>query len=264
MRDIDEFVTALELLGDMRGAYLEASKLLEPKPGSPGHFIANALMTVACKHTTAFLNVAMIPEPGSHIESAWSILRTLYEASVTACLLVKSKDPQTQQERLLMYCSGELEHGGRIGRDVDAANPSEPPLAPMRMAGLERLLGMAASHTGRRNIPKKPSVRQMMRDCGIPDSQYSEFYSFASHRIHGGSSSFLNWFEGKYLRDSEEPDYGAWFLPMQGAAWSLGEGGAVVLERQEAPEGLVKALRDERTELSKHLVTCYPQEGTTD
>jgi hypothetical protein len=132
------------------------------------------------------------------------------------------------------------------------------------MMGLEQLLGKAAGQLGKQDIPKKPPFRRMMKECGILDSQYTEFYSLASHRIHGGSSSILNWFEDNYFRDEEEPDYAAWFIPLRGAAWSLGEGGAVVLERQGAPKELVEALRDARTTLSEHLAMCSPEDETID
>jgi Family of unknown function (DUF5677) len=263
MRDIHEFETALALLEELRSTYLDASKLLKPRQSSVGHFISNALMVTVCKHTNAMMSVAMIPEIGSHIESAWSIMRPQYEAAVTATSLIQSDDPDVQEERCLLYCSGELEHLGRMLRDEDAGNPDLPPLAEFKTAGLVRLFKMAASKAGKVGSLKKPSCRQMMRQCGIPDRNYREFYSLASHRIHGGSSSFLNWFEA-HFRESDEPDYVAWAIPIQGASWSLGDGGAVVLERHGAPERLLKALRDKRNELSEHLAICSSDDDTTD
>jgi len=265
MRDIDEFETALELLANMRSIYLEASNLLESKAGSIGHLIANGLMAVTCKHTDAFLSVAMIPEPGSHIETEWSIVRSLYELAVTALWLVYPENENTQKRRLLKYMKAETHYFPRMRGEFDAASGQLADSPESKFLELDQLLREAHKKENIGGEPKmKPDFRQMMKECGIPDRQYSEFYSSASHRMHGGSSSILNWFEARVFQSSQEPDYLAWFTPIHGVSWAFGDGGATILGRQGAPEGLVRALRDARTELSGHLALCAPQEDTPD
>jgi hypothetical protein len=220
-------------------------------------------MAPVCKHANALLHIAMIPEPGSHVEPAWLVMRPKFEAAVTAAWLVDPDDPQVLKERLLMYYSGELEYLGRMLRGEDVANPDSPPQAQSRMASVERSLRALASWEGKDKARRKPPCREMMRQCGIPDKHYREFYSIASHRIHGGSTVLYDWFEG-LIRKGGESNYSAWNTPIAGASWSLANPGAVVLKRHGAPERMVRAIRDLGTELSEHLAICDPPDAATE
>src|SRR5438132_340333 len=143
------------------------------------------LMEVILRHVNAVSAIAGLSKPGSHLMSAWVLLRSAFEVALTACWLAKDPDWKEREARWLGWMAGEEDYQRKLAGDLrviagDAAGKFEDYARQLedRRLRIMRLLPKDARE-------KRPSIPRMLQELAI-DKKYYVAYRIGSQLTHGG------------------------------------------------------------------------------
>jgi hypothetical protein len=238
-----DFRECVAALGEVRQAFLLAQQGLVVPTRYEADLASFKLMEVVLQHVNAASGIAMLPKPGSHLVSAWVLLRSAFEVALTAYWLAVDDDWKEREARWLGWIAGEEEFQRKLAGDLR-------PVAGDGVQGIEdyalrleqrRLAIMRLLPKDAR--AKRPAIPQILQECGI-HQRYYVAYRIGSQLTHGGPAACEEVWEtdGSVFR-TKEVNYASWVGPFQMAGWCIAQPGYAVLCRSgaafEAAENLV-------------------------
>ncbi len=254
-----DFKRCIDLLDGVTAAFLVARKGLNAPTHYEADLAAFQLMEVSFRHINAVTGVALMPKPGSHLISAWSLLRSAFEVSLTAHWLAINPDWKEREARWLGWVSGEEKYQRNLARDIGKAggdgsgfNRYADKLETRRMAIAQKL--------PKDSRIKRPDIPGMLRECRLKENHYI-VYRTGSQITHGGPACINEvWsrgeHEGKPVLFVQEVNYAAWTHPLQLAGWCIAQAGYVVLTRAGAlpePVDMMIEAQQQLIEATSHL-----------
>jgi hypothetical protein len=241
----DDFRTCVATLGELIQAFrLERNGLAAPTKYE-ADLASFKLMEVVLQHVNAVSDVAMIPKPGSHLVSAWVLLRSAFEVALTAYWLTIENDWKEREARWLGWVAGEEEYQRKLAKD----------LRPVAAVAAQKFENYALQLEQRRLmiarlLPKgarqaRPAIPRMLQECGIHEKYYIA-YRVGSQLTHGGPAVCEEvWETSDHFLRTKDISYSPWVDPLRMAGWCIAQPGYVVLLRSgatpEAAENVVGA-----------------------
>jgi hypothetical protein len=249
-----DYRRCVDALGEVSAAFHRARTGLAAPTKYEADLASIKLMEVVLQHVDAASGIAMLPKPGSHLVSAWVVLRSAFEVALTAYWLTIHDDWREREARWLGWIAGEEEHQRRVAGDLrpvagDGARRFEDYALQLeqRRLAITRLLPRDARE-------KRPSIPRMLQECGI-QPRYYVAYRIGSQLTHGGPTVCDEVWEtsGSVFR-TKEVSYSAWVGPLQMAGWCIAQPGWSVLCRAgatiQAAENVIEAHDRLRTVVS--------------
>jgi hypothetical protein len=240
-----DYRRCVDALDEVSQAFLRAQNGLAAPTRYEADLASFKLMEVVLQHVNAASRIAMLPKPGSHLVSAWVLLRSAFEVALTAYWLALDDDWKEREARWLGWIAGEEEHQRKLAGDIrpvagDGVRRFEDYALQLeqRRLAIMRLLPKDARE-------KRPTIPRMLQECGI-HQRYYVAYRIGSQLTHGGPTVCEEvWETDGSVFCTKEVKYAAWVGPLQMAGWCIAQPGWAVLCRAgatlEAAEGVVDA-----------------------
>ena len=250
----NDFKKCIGLLDEVTRAFLDARTGLAAPSRYEADLAAFQLMEVSFRHINAVSGIAMMPKPGSHLISAWSLLRSAFDISLTATWLADDPDWKEREARWLGWIAGEETYQRKLAGDIRKAGGTRTEKLDQYAADLEKRRLQIMRLLPRDSRKKRPEIPLMLRECGLKENYYI-VYRIGSQLTHGGPACIKEvWktgvHDGKPAFFFKDIAYAEWSHPLQLAGWCIAQAGSVVLLRAGAdPEAV-----NQMIEVHKRLI----------
>jgi len=247
-----KFQSCIDALDLVTATWRESWDLNMPFGRYEADTAALRLMHNIYMHVNGISHLAAIPYTGSHLVSAWVLLRAAFETAVVATWLARDDDWKEREARWLGWMTKEEELWNGIARDLEPRTAVDAARAREKSRVLKDHRESIAAKLPKDSRTRRPSMVDMMREIGLETARYVP-YRLASHVIHAGPTC-TEWSlaeTNKGLRVGEVVKPSQWRNLFCIAGWCVAQPGVLVLGRHNAPAQLATRLVDAQETLTK-------------
>ena len=247
----DVFRDCLRALDDVTKAFNDARNEVTGVPSRyEADFAAFQLMQQVLLHVNCVSEIAAIPRAGSHLASAWVLLRSAFETGLTALWLTIDDDWKEREARWLGWVAGWHDHYRKLASDLRPVNSQAAQEYDEAAARLVQRRDAIARLLPKAPRDKRPKMEVLMTEAGI-DKRYYIAYRIGSQVAHGGPGMeelTVRLREGQVFLGGAT-DLSQWKDPLRMAGWCIAEPGIVVLRRAGVSEGACAEMVDKHNRL---------------
>lgn len=242
MPNNQSFSLAIAALDKVTAAFLAAREGLALPSRYEADRAAFSLMEFAFRHVNSVSGIAMIPTPGSHMVSAWVLLRSAFEIGLTAYWLTREDDWQEREARWLGWVRQQEESNRKLSGDLLRENTQASESFKAQADTLRQRRLAIASLLPREAREKRPSMPEMLKECKV-ELKYYIAYRVGTQFSHGDPIMLDTIFESgdNWIR-TRDVDYSSWAQLLLMASWSLTQPAWTTLGRAGALPGSMERL----------------------
>ena len=181
------FEQCLAALDDVTNAFrIARSEVVAAPSHYEADFAAFKLMQQVWVHVNAVSAIAAIPYPGSHLASAWVLLRAAFETGLTAMWLAADDDWKEREARWLGWVTSHEKHLSNLSRDIKKLNAHAAQDFVHYVDQLKQRRELISRLLPKDSWTQRPSLLEMMREVNV-DQGYYMAYRIGSQVAHGGA-----------------------------------------------------------------------------
>lgn len=208
-------------------------------------FAAYKLMQLVWLHVNSVSHIAAIRYTGSHLASAWVLIRSAFETAVTSLWLTIDDDWKEREARWLGWAAGEEKHWRNLSTEFKSLNPEYSQKAEEFANRLQERREAITRLLPKDSRESRPKMPRMLREAGVAANYYIP-YRIACQVIHGGAGA-----DEWAVRQEDNRIYfagvvrpGAWKEAFRMASWSITQPGVTMLKRAGVSQSVCTRIVD--------------------